>query len=374
MAAGMNANAAASAGTLTLPKRSHAIVRAVAAQWRLLTSPARSRSRGPGLPVLVACSGGADSSALCIALAASRASFAIAHVVHDMRPPTEASRDRDIAESLARALGVPFCVASVSVRDRKGNAEHNARHARYHALASLAREHGFAFIATAHHAHDNLESLLIAMARGGGVRAMAGIRPRLRTRPRVSGHAITIIRPMLTLTPAQARELCTVAGWTWAEDATNADRSGDRIRSALRHRVLPELLLILPDAALGSVRSAKLAGAAMVMIERALADEHFQEVMLVASGERQFVAPRARVRQLSAFAIGEVVRAVVKRAGVPRGPRSLSQRSLESIATLIRSDDTDPREFQLRGLEVIVSAHQVLIRRRVAESSDNLSP
>ncbi len=353
---------------LKLPKRSHPLVRAIAAQWRTLTSPARSRARGPGEPIVIACSAGADSSALCIALAAAHARFVIAHVVHDLRPASDAERDCDAAAALAKAIGAPFVTCRVGVRAIPGNSEANARRLRYDALTAIARERGLRFIATAHHAQDNLESLLMTIARGGSLRALGGIRPRLRW----PGSDITVIRPMLTLSPAQTRGLCSEAGWTWAHDATNDDRSGDRVRSALRHRVVPELLGILPDALNGARRTSRLASGAAAVVEHAARSAMTGSAEATEPGDLLRM-PRVRLAALPPVVIGEVLRNAIRSAGVPGSARSLSQKTLEAIGTLICSDATDPRVFHLRAMDVLVDAHQVRVRMRdgVARAADS---
>ncbi|MBC7772858.1 MAG: hypothetical protein H7210_10215, partial [Pyrinomonadaceae bacterium] len=76
----------------------------IARQWRLLTSgksASSGRRLGPGERTLVACSGGADSSALVLALAAATDQIVVAHVVHDMRSAAEAHADRDAVRRLA---------------------------------------------------------------------------------------------------------------------------------------------------------------------------------------------------------------------------------------------------------------------------------
>lgn len=344
-------------GVLTLPRRSHPLVRAVAGQWRALTSPARARVRGAGEAVLVACSGGADSSALCVALAAARARFAVAHVVHDLREAAEAERDCEAAAALAQGVLAPFYFERVRVREMRGNVEANARRARYDALVSIARQRGFGYVATAHHAMDNLESLLMTVARGGSFRALGGIRARMRW----PGSGVMIIRPMLAVSPTRARELCAEAGWTWAHDASNDDRSGDRVRSALRHRVIPELLEILPGAAQGAMRTSRLAAGAGAVVERAVREAMRGADRAGAPGELLRVE-RARLAAMPGVLIGEVIRDAVRRGGVEGGGRALSQRTLAAISRVVRSSDTERRVFQLRGIDVVVDAREVCVR------------
>ena len=143
---------------------------------------------------------------------------------------------------MAARLGVGFVEASVAVRDAAGNAEGNARRARYVALERLAFEAGCPFAATGHHADDQLETVLMGLLRGAGVRGLGGASPwrGLGTR------GVMLVRPMLGVVRADAERVCDSVGLDWAVDATNADES--RFRAGLRHRVVPRLREMRPSA------------------------------------------------------------------------------------------------------------------------------
>src|SRR4051794_36385139 len=101
------------------------VIAAIVRAWRRQTTPHRERRAGAGQPTLIACSGGADSCALVLALATATDRLIVAHVVHDLRPAAEALRDRDVAKHLAEHLGLEFVQAHVRVRAEGGggNAE-----------------------------------------------------------------------------------------------------------------------------------------------------------------------------------------------------------------------------------------------------------
>lgn len=212
-------------------------MRRVVAAWRMLTGGAGVRDSHRR--TLVACSGGADSSALAIALASASSNIIIAHVLHDLRDMKTAAADRDSAAALSRMLEVPFVEARVRVRARAGNLEANARQSRYRALARLARSGECRFIATAHHEDDLAETVLMRLLRGAGPRGLSGIRSA-----RPLSRDVTLIRPMLGIGRSDAHAICRLADWQWVEDSTNADTS--RLRAAVRHRVLPVLREIAP--------------------------------------------------------------------------------------------------------------------------------
>src|SRR5262245_3238780 len=150
-----------------------------------LEEAARTGLMPPGEAILLAVSGGADSMALLHGAArqasASAWRLAVAHVHHGWRE-READRDLEFVAEHARRLGLEFHFRR---RDARGEArklklspEAGARHARYEALAEMAREAQMPFIATAHHLDDRMESYWIARKRGVRGAALAGPRRR----------------------------------------------------------------------------------------------------------------------------------------------------------------------------------------------------
>jgi tRNA(Ile)-lysidine synthase len=131
-----------------------------------------------GNVVLCACSGGPDSTALLHVLGRLRGRFGFhlaAHGVdHGLRP--EAAGELELAERVARALGVPFGVTRVSV-ERGGNLQARARDARRDALRNAAIAAGARLIATGHTADDRAETFLLRLLRGAGPHGLAVLPP-----------------------------------------------------------------------------------------------------------------------------------------------------------------------------------------------------
>lgn len=235
---------------LAAPSKNHPVVHAILSRWRRLTGGRAVRD--PDRRTLIACSGGADSSALVLALAHSPASIVVAHIVHDMRSAPEAAQCLASAQSLAQSLSLPFVSAEISAKSQGINYEAAARNLRYEALAKLAQQSGCRYIATGHHAEDQLETLLLRLMRGAGPQGLAAIRAK-----RTLANGLTVIRPMLAISRADAQALCREARWQWSDDATNADLS--HARAALRAKVLPGLLELAPSAAKRAAETAHLA-------------------------------------------------------------------------------------------------------------------
>lgn len=321
--------------------RSVASARAVAREWRRLTA---SCEEGAGRRTLVACSGGADSTALLLVLAAASPEIVVGHVVHDLRGERESLADRDAVRGLAGGLGLMFVTASVAARAHPGNLEGNARRLRYAALAQLARESGCGFVATGHHAEDQLETMLMRLLRGAGPEGLRGLRRARRA------EGVRVIRPMLEVTHADAEAICRAVGVVWREDATNADVS--RRRGALRALVLPRLRELEPGGAVRASRAARLVGEAWALVEaRALALR------------REDGWTREELRAEAGIVVGEVLRRRAAELTGGAGRDRWSGRVVDPAVRAVRDASTQPREYLWSGVRIVVTARMVKVER-----------
>ncbi len=203
-----------------------------------------------GSRLVVACSGGADSTALVVAVGQLRdlwPSVAVAFVDHGLR---DIRAERRAAEEAAARIGAPFTAARVVV-ESSGNLQAAARNERYRALAAV--DPG-AIVLTAHTADDQAETLVMRLLRSGGLRAWRGIAPRLND----------VARPALTLSRTDLRSV----NAPFAEDPTNA---GDRYaRNRLRHHVMPTLEAFQPGATQAIARAASHAHEAVSLLDELL--------------------------------------------------------------------------------------------------------
>ncbi len=191
----------------------------------------------PGARILVACSGGADSTALLYILRhfpdSWRLALAVGHVHHGLRP--EADEDAAFVGRMAAELGVPFHLERLTgLAPEDPDLEARAREARYRALARMAEAVGASLVATGHTLDDQAETVLMRLVRGTGVPGLVGIMPR---RPLCPG--IEVVRPLLWTRRHDLRAFLETLGISWREDATNRDLS--RQRNRIRHRILPML-------------------------------------------------------------------------------------------------------------------------------------
>ncbi len=171
----------------------------------------------------LAVSGGPDSLALLLLASAALAGRVEAATVDHGLRAENAAEAAEVAR-LCAALGVPHAVLKVEVSP--GNIQAQARAARYAALAGWLEERGLAALATAHHADDQAETLLLRLGRGSGVAGLAGV----RARGTVPGAAIPLLRPLLGWRRAELAGVVAAAGVTAASDPSNTDDRFDRAR------------------------------------------------------------------------------------------------------------------------------------------------
>ena len=175
----------------------------------------------------LAVSGGPDSLALLLLADAARPGLISAATVdHGLR--SEAADEAAMVAALCRARNIPHATLRVVVEDDTAGVQAAARKARYAALAAWAVQQGVTSIATAHHADDQAETLLMRLARGAGLGGMGGIR---RSRPLADAPDVTLIRPLLDWTKTELEEVVAAARIAPVRDPSNADPRYDRTRA-----------------------------------------------------------------------------------------------------------------------------------------------
>lgn len=231
------------------------------AHWRL------NFSRLLGARVLLAVSGGADSMAMTHLFQEAGISFGVAHCNFSLRGH-ESDLDEELVRSWCASRGIAFHPIKFDTKSRsaewKKGTQETARILRYQWFESLRLEHGYVAIATAHHANDNVETMLINLFRGTGIRGIHGILP---------DHA-NIIRPLLFTDRVSLMGFVENNKIPYREDASNA--SDDYLRNALRHNVIPELQKLFTDAVGNANASIARFAEAEVLYDRAIDAERKQ--------------------------------------------------------------------------------------------------
>jgi tRNA(Ile)-lysidine synthase len=268
------------------------------AALRAAVRPGLSATTGP---VLVACSGGADSVALAAALAfeAPRAGRSVGAVTvdHGLQPGS-AEQARRTAELLRSLRLAPVLVVPVTV-GTAGGPEGAARDARAAALRRVAADSG-GTIALGHTLDDQAETVLLGLARGSGPRSVAGM----------VEHRPPFWRPLLGLRRETTRAACAVQELPVWDDPWNSDPAYTRVR--LRTEVLPLL-----EEVLGGGAAPALARTA------ALLREDLDALDSLAAGELDALVgadgglPAGPLAELPPALRRRVLRSWLLRAGVP---------------------------------------------------------
>ncbi|RYZ48338.1 MAG: tRNA lysidine(34) synthetase TilS [Sphingobacteriales bacterium] len=193
----------------------------------------------PGQALLLAVSGGRDSMVLAHLLKASGISFAIGHCNFSLRDE-ESDDDEQLVKDWAIEKGISFFTTrfdtAAQAKSMGKGIQETARILRYTWLEQVRTEKGFAAIATAHHAHDNAETMLINLFKGTGIAGLHGIRHR-------HGH---LIRPLLFATREEIREYAAVHQVPFREDSSNS--SDKYLRNAVRLNIIPAIENYFPAA------------------------------------------------------------------------------------------------------------------------------
>ncbi|MHC4726363.1 MAG: tRNA lysidine(34) synthetase TilS [Planctomycetota bacterium] len=198
---------------------------------------------GSGDKVLLAVSGGADSTALLYAISSLssknifRSELLCAHINHQLRAAA-ADSDEDFVLAQAARLKLAVTTRRVDVHkfaaDEKLSIETAARQLRIKNLIEIAKTNDCTAIATAHQKNDNAETILQRLSRGTGFRGLGGIWPM-----RIFNYEFRFVRPLLCVDRIQIIKYLQQKNLKWRRDHTNADCTFRR--NYIRHRLLPRL-------------------------------------------------------------------------------------------------------------------------------------
>ncbi|WP_030489940.1 tRNA lysidine(34) synthetase TilS [Micromonospora chokoriensis] len=274
-------------------------------------------------PVLVACSGGADSLALAAAavFVAPRLGHSAALVTVDHGLQDGSAERAEAVASWGREVGFASAtVVRVEVAGRPGGPEAAARDARYQALTEVARQQNAVAVLTGHTRDDQAETVLLALARGAGPRGLAGMPAR-----RDLG-GVPLLRPLLEIGREQTRAACAVHGLSPWQDPHNTDPS--YARSRVRADLLPALVRALgPGVVDNLARTARLVAADNAALD---------ELAAAALAAARHPAGGLSVPELAALAPavrGRVLHAWARELGAV--PAALSYRHVAALDALV---------------------------------------
>jgi len=282
--------------------------------------------------ILLAVSGGADSTALLYAVRAVRdegifePQIVCAHINHQLRGQAARS-DAEFVVGQAAKLGFGLQTQHVDVKgyaaENKLSIETAARKLRIDSLLAIAKKTGCEFIFTAHHSDDNAETVLQRLARGTGFRGLCGIWPI-----RWFGEGICFVRPLLAVARAEIIDYLKRRSLSWCTDESNYDCRYRR--NYIRHKLIP----YLQERTGGSVtgRLADLSEAArkfnIVVCRRA---DELQGSVVECIGNKITLDCKAVLPELPDVTVELIRRALI---ALGSGQRDLTQRHFESVIGL----------------------------------------
>ncbi|MFZ1528763.1 MAG: tRNA lysidine(34) synthetase TilS [Ferruginibacter sp.] len=192
--------------------------------------------------MLLALSGGVDSVVLCDLLHKTGYDFSITHCNFQLRGE-ESHADENFAQSLAqkynrKVYSKKFDAAGYADA-HKVSTQMAARELRYSWFTELIKNGPENILVTAHHANDNIETLLMNFFKGTGIKGLQGIEPRVK-------HTIWIVRPLLFAKKESLLQYAKENDLNWREDASNA--SDKYTRNYFRNQLIPSLQKVFPQA------------------------------------------------------------------------------------------------------------------------------
>ncbi|MDP7004877.1 MAG: tRNA lysidine(34) synthetase TilS [Phycisphaerales bacterium] len=287
--------------------------------------------------VIVGVSGGADSVALlllcCAAASQDSANFNVVatHIHHGLRKSSD--EEQVIVEQLCKQLEITCISKKVTVNPINGSIAAGARKIRYETLGNIATELNVNAVAVAHHAEDQLETMLMALCRGAGLRKLSGM---ATIRP-LCGN-VNLYRPLLHVEKQNLIKVCQLANFNWCDDPTNIDPTTPRGR--LRNDVIPVLRELWPAADKHAANASTILHAAA---------ESFDSIV-----------PRGNEwdRSLLAELPSPVIDATLQQA---IGEHATFE-TIQSITAAVIDESTEPRTFQFKhDCYATITAHKVSV-------------
>jgi tRNA(Ile)-lysidine synthase len=212
--------------------------------------------------LLLAVSGGVDSVVLCEWCKQAGYDFGIAHCNFQLRGE-DSTRDELFVQQLAKKYdavfySISFDTAAIAAKEKK-SIEAAARDLRYNWFEKLRAENGYSFIVTAHHADDNIETVLMNFFRGTGIKGLHGIPPRRNK----------IVRPLLFATKNELADFAAKNKLAFVTDYTNSEN--EFTRNYFRNELIPGVKKVFPAAAENILKNITRFGEAELLYQQAIA-------------------------------------------------------------------------------------------------------
>lgn len=306
--------------------------------------------------VLVALSGGPDSTALLNILIALSDKFKIkvaaAHLDHKIRKG-RSEKEAEFAKKMAEDLGIKCIVESRDIpalsKKSRLSIERTARKERYEFLYKAAKNLECSKIATGHHKDDNAESVLMYMLRGSGLSGICGIRPVIKNK-------VNIIRPLTELNKELILNYLKALKITYMTDDSNADTS--LARNSIRHKLIPFIKKHYnPEITDAIYRLSKTARSEESLIV-SIAEKAFEESLIKQEPERLTISGIALNKMPNAIAC-RTIKTAIKHLSTD--PGSISFSHIKACASLLKKNRGEPCSLDLPGRVRVSFIEQNLI-------------
>lgn len=266
--------------------------------------------------LVLAISGGIDSVVLLDILSQllPKSNLMIAHLNHGLRK--EAKEEERFVKDLSDRYGLSYTSKSLNLGKKD---ENTARTARYKFLRKTMKDFGAKYIVTAHHANDQLETILLKLTRGSGPVDLWGMKE----------ESEGILRPLLSITREEIESYAKKKKLKYVEDASNNDVSYARNR--LRHNVIPELLLINPNILTTVTDNSKLAEFLSSYIRDTLNGLGYDKVLV------------SEINDLHPFVARELIKRNLRR--VLALDKEITAKNIESVYSLLSTSGTKRTEI-----------------------------
>lgn len=298
--------------------------------------------------LLIAVSGGADSAVLCALCAAAGVSFSLAHCNFKLRE-AESDRDELFVKKLSEQLGVKLFVKTFDTVSQaklnKTSIEETARNLRYDwfkqlLLESKTSDNPFSFLLTAHHADDNVETVMMNFFRGTGIKGLRGILPKQQQ----------IVRPLLFAKRKDIEEYAVTNQVEYITDSSNA--SNNYTRNLFRNEILPSIEKIYPEALKNVLRNIDRFAAVEYLYEESI--EQIKQKLIERKGDEIHIPV---LKLLKTKPLQTVIYEIIKDAG-------FTAMQVSEVEKLLHSDS---------GKYIKSASHIILLNRKWLIISPNIS-
>lgn len=323
----------------------------------------RRRLFKPDDTVIVAISGGADSTALLDMLSRLRGytlSLIAAHLNHCLRG-NDSDADEEYCRQLAAHYAIPFESGRIDVRElaESGqlNLEDAGRRARIIFLEEIRNKYAAATVVLAHHADDQAETVLMRLLRGSGMTGLSGMACR---------NDRGYVRPLLEITRSEIEQYLRGRGLGWREDTSNSDTA--YLRNRIRHELLPLLEEYNPAIRSCLVRTASLLGDDEALLIE-LTEQTFIRLFRIEEGK--ILCSVTQLRALSPALRRRVLRHAFKQ--MTGSLEWVGQRHIRAICNVIDSDRPNAR-LALPQKVTLAREYDSLLFEQTPEASPDSAP